>query len=217
LKICKQCGKEFSSFKRINDKVRRFSERKYCLECFPYKPHKERIEQICKKCGKEIPKNIRVEGKPKAISRSFCFECQPYKSFRKNDLKTIETTGMKFCNKCNTTKPITFFSATKNSIGHQYCKECVTVINRKKGTKHKKQLIDYKGAQCSICGYSKYQGSLDFHHIDPSTKEFKLSNFKSRSFDNLKQELDKCVLLCSNCHREVHAGITSLENRLKEN
>ena len=67
--------------------------------------------------------------------------------------------------------------------------------------------IEYKGGKCIACGYNKCSRALDFHHIDPSTKEFGIAQKGyTRSWSRVKDELDKCMLLCSNCHREVHAG-----------
>lgn len=70
----------------------------------------------------------------------------------------------------------------------------------------KLKCIEYKGGKCQQCGYSKCPGALVFHHIDPTEKEFAISsNGVSRSFEKCKPELDKCVLLCQNCHAEIHA------------
>ena len=68
-----------------------------------------------------------------------------------------------------------------------------------------------KGSKCQICGYDKCQRALSFHHIDPSKKEFDLSSKGlTRSWDKIKMEIEKCVLICANCHMEVHDGITQL-------
>jgi predicted HNH restriction endonuclease len=72
----------------------------------------------------------------------------------------------------------------------------------------KQEAINYKGGKCQLCGYDKYKGALEFHHIDPTKKDFALSAGRLTSLEKLKPELDKCVLLCANCHREVHAFIT---------
>ncbi|AKN44340.1 HNH endonuclease [Salmonella phage NR01] len=66
--------------------------------------------------------------------------------------------------------------------------------------------------ECQICGYSKCKAALEFHHLDPAEKEYSVSTFKSsrRNKEVVLAELKKCVLLCSNCHREIHAGITVL-------
>lgn len=73
----------------------------------------------------------------------------------------------------------------------------------------KKRLVEYKGGKCIKCGYDKYIGNLTFHHLDPSKKEFQISG-KSIAFEKLKSEADKCVLLCHNCHGEIHAGLITL-------
>ncbi len=72
----------------------------------------------------------------------------------------------------------------------------------------KQKCVDYLGGKCSICGYNKCLGSMDFHHIDPKTKEFSISpgmyRYFYKNWELLKQELDKCILLCANCHGEIH-------------
>lgn len=67
----------------------------------------------------------------------------------------------------------------------------------------KKLLVDYKGGKCEKCGYNKCIAALEFHHKDPSQKDFALS-YNSFSFDKMKKEVDKCMLVCSNCHKEIH-------------
>lgn len=69
----------------------------------------------------------------------------------------------------------------------------------------KQELVAYKGGKCSICGYDQYLSALDFHHLDPSKKEIKISGNHSRSLDALKKEADKCILVCRNCHAGIHA------------
>jgi len=72
--------------------------------------------------------------------------------------------------------------------------------------------IKYKGGRCIVCGYDKCPVALDFHHVR-GKKEFSVGNIGySRSWKKLRQELDKCVLLCANCHREVEAGVTIIPN-----
>jgi hypothetical protein len=64
-----------------------------------------------------------------------------------------------------------------------------------------------------LCGYNKCLRALCFHHTDPSQKDLKIANYcysGSASIQRLKDEVDKCVLLCHNCHMEVHDGQSSL-------
>ena len=67
----------------------------------------------------------------------------------------------------------------------------------------KLKLVEYKGGKCEKCDYSKCVDALEFHHIDPNEKDFTIGG-KSWSFDRLKNEVDKCILVCSNCHKEIH-------------
>ena len=74
---------------------------------------------------------------------------------------------------------------------------------------------EYKGGKCIMCGYNRYSGALDFHHLDPAKKDFGLSTKGlTRSWEKIKEEIDKCVLVCANCHRELHAGITQLPKEI---
>ena len=67
----------------------------------------------------------------------------------------------------------------------------------------KLKAIAYLGGKCSNCGYSKFPQALEFHHKDRTTKAFGLGLPHTRSWERTKKEVDKCTLLCANCHREV--------------
>lgn len=70
----------------------------------------------------------------------------------------------------------------------------------------KKWALDYKGNKCELCGYHKCIDALDFHHLDPSQKDFSISDRDIKlDWEKIKEELDKCILICANCHRELHA------------
>ena len=70
----------------------------------------------------------------------------------------------------------------------------------------KLQCVMYLGGYCSKCSYSKCIDALSFHHVDPAHKDFTISKVPvtKGAFDKIKPELDKCVLLCNNCHAETH-------------
>ena len=87
---------------------------------------------------------------------------------------------------------------------HYECNDCKRNINRNTARSTKARCVEYKGGKCIICGVVGPPEIYDFHHEDPSLKEFTIGG-KSRSFESVKLELDKCLLLCSNCHRTVHA------------
>ena len=68
--------------------------------------------------------------------------------------------------------------------------------------------VEYKGSKCEKCGYDRCIDALEFHHIAPDQKDFSISSKGyTRSWDRVKSELDKCLILCANCHREFHANI----------
>lgn len=67
------------------------------------------------------------------------------------------------------------------------------------------------GGSCRLCGYDRYAGALQFHHLDPDAKRFALSvRGLTRSLEAARRESRKCVLLCANCHAEVEAGVASV-------
>ncbi len=72
----------------------------------------------------------------------------------------------------------------------------------------KNEAVRYKGGKCIKCGYNTCNRALEFHHIDPDEKDFNISQANTKyTFDKIKKELDKCVLLCGNCHAELHDGL----------
>jgi hypothetical protein len=81
------------------------------------------------------------------------------------------------------------------------CNSCHVNIRR---FKIKKQCLEYKGGKCIECGYSRCDDAMHFHHLDPKSKDFRISGAHSRSWKSIKDELDKCILLCANCHSEAH-------------
>lgn len=91
------------------------------------------------------------------------------------------------------------------------CGKCASswvITNRRR---KKEKLVEMFGGKCVVCGYKKYAGALDFHHLNRKTKEFALSvKGLSYSWNSIVAEAKKCVLVCKNCHMEVEAGMTTL-------
>ena len=105
-----------------------------------------------------------------------------------------------------------------NSSTRIYCYKCSGESTRSdnKTRKHQKtilrrsmkvQAIKLLGGKCSICGYNKCLDALEFHHEDPSVKEFKLGSGNTMSWKIYKSEALKCILVCSNCHKEIHSNL----------
>jgi transposase-like protein len=75
----------------------------------------------------------------------------------------------------------------------------------------KRLLVEEAGGACAACGFDSYVGALHFHHIDPSLKRFGIGGRGlAHSIETLREEARKCVLLCSNCHAQVEAGVLAL-------
>lgn len=86
----------------------------------------------------------------------------------------------------------------------EYLKKAVV----KRRRKIKEMLVSYKGGRCIICHYSKCIEALDLHHKDGTQKDFGLSvRGLTRAWEKSRKEADKCILVCANCHREIHAGL----------
>lgn len=87
-----------------------------------------------------------------------------------------------------------------------YLKQAVV----KRRRKIKEMVVAYRGGKCAVCGYNKCIWALDLHHTDPRTKDFGIgAKGYTRSWEIIKKEADKCILVCANCHREIEAGVTA--------
>ena len=74
----------------------------------------------------------------------------------------------------------------------------------------KKRMVYVMGDKCQCCGYDKCISALEFHHINPEEKKFTFSANTNRGWATVVPELKKCVLVCANCHREIHSGLIKL-------
>lgn len=105
----------------------------------------------------------------------------------------------------------------KKSISEEL-KEFYTQPTKKQSKRSdlKKQLVDLLGGKCHYCGYSKSISALSFHHKIPTEKEFKISAGLSLKKDitELTKEVQKCILVCSNCHCEIHDGLLLINGPL---
>ncbi len=95
--------------------------------------------------------------------------------------------------------------------GYYRCKRCRAECVAKRRRLVKERLVEEAGGRCMICGYDRCQRVLQFHHLDPSTKEFHLGHGGlTRSLTRSRLEARKCALLCANCHGEVEAGLAKV-------
>jgi len=88
------------------------------------------------------------------------------------------------------------------------CKQCFNAYVKVRWHKRKVEAIKYKGGVCIDCNQMPHPGCMQFHHLDPSEKEFSWNKGRLRAWEAVKRELDKCVLLCANCHAIRHSNYT---------
>ena len=100
---------------------------------------------------------------------------------------------------------------TSTSYG---CARCASEAVSRRRRRIKQTLVREAGGRCRMCGYDRYVGALEFHHLDPSLKSFSLSHAGvTRSLARAREEAAKCILLCANCHAEVEGGIVHLDRK----
>ena len=112
----------------------------------------------------------------------------------------------KICTKCGKDLPLTEYYSRGNGRLRSECKHCHKNYVLGKYSERKEAVSDIKAIQgCAKCG-DKRPYVLDFHHKDPSIKDGTISRMTSnnKNMSNIQQEIDKCVVLCANCHREFH-------------
>lgn len=109
------------------------------------------------------------------------------------------------CKYCGESKASEFFMKTgDNRISFSRCKKCHNSRSVQRFRNNKIKAVKYLGGKCLKCGYDKCAGSLHFHHRDPDKKDPNWIRLKNWNFEKIKKELDKCDLLCANCHGEAH-------------
>lgn len=119
---------------------------------------------------------------------------------KKYGLKTQKTQEKEhLCEDCGETDPNNFYPRQK-----QKCKKCHNKRTAKAGQIKRIKAIELLGGCCQHCGYNKCYSALEFHHIDPTLKDVNYATMRGWSFERIEEELQNCILLCANCHREVH-------------
>jgi hypothetical protein len=109
------------------------------------------------------------------------------------------------CSRCGETDESKFDKRTKTSkCWWSWCTTCRQAIVREQGRNVKRRIVEILGKKCCLCGFSDYISALDVHHANPAKKEFSVASLRRRKWPTVLKEIEKCVLLCANCHRAHH-------------
>ena len=169
----------------------------------------------CQSCENTFPNRAVVDGVVRVISsRKRCLECSPFgqRNTRTNEADALWKQGLKTCGGCRLALPLEDF-APQGTYRASRCRECDRTRVRERQRRLKLAAVTYKGGRCVLCGYDRCVSALDFHHTDPASKDFHISQWRGALGKNgeltaeVRVELDKCDLVCCRCHREVHAGL----------
>lgn len=116
-----------------------------------------------------------------------------------------DPTGKSKCHRCGRR----YHFKPRNGMTRNRCNSCCQTRATPEARRQLKQwMIEYKGGACQVCGYAGHWAALTFHHLDPRLKRFNVAGGHNYSLENIRGELDKCVLVCANCHDEIEAGVT---------
>ena len=143
---------------------------------------------ICKQCGLTFPNRIVIDNKIRVINhRKFCLVCSPFGAHNTKNFLNVPLTS------------------------EHVKKQWVERTNRRRRNL-KLKAIQYKGGKCIVCGYFLCDSALEFHHLDRNNKLFDLTStiLARKSWNEIQSELDKCILVCANHHREIEAGLCTI-------
>lgn len=112
---------------------------------------------------------------------------------------------MYLCKQCGETRKDRMMNKGGGRKSLSLCKKCHNINTIERGRSNRAEYIKYKGGKCELCGYNKCHDALDFHHPDPNKKDPGFKYFRYWGLEKAKKELDSTMLVCSNCHREIHS------------
>lgn len=190
---CQQCSNEY----KHERKTSKFCTRECYIKSRIGIPKPGILKGKCKNCNEVI-----------SSRRVYCKKC--YEEYNTAKCKRYKMTPNAICADCGIEKTLDNAYSPEPGIWATKCRKCTRKVQRKSEQSIKQKCVNYKGGTCQICGYSKCNAALDFHHTNPDEKDFSIARKKySIINEEMKRELDKCVLICSNCHREEHSRLSN--------
>lgn len=169
----------------------------------------------CNKCHKEFPTFMIIDGKRRNLQRrKFCMKCSPFGERNTIDLnKRPETVHCVQCNAVLRFNQLLYCSSSCKSTHSETVNQSTYKCQQGRALARKVSFVNKLGGKCEKCGYNKNLAALIFHHLDPRQKTIPLDarNLSNRKESKLLEELEKCSLLCQNCHAEIHYPYLNLD------
>lgn len=241
MNVCESCGAEFPNRMLIDGVVRNVHGRRFCLDCSPFGAHNtakippgalapdelkeyRRRRRNAKTYRYQKKRRKEVKARLIAAHGGRCVDCgyagnAAALDFHHRDPGTKDFAISDFAN-----WPKLLAEAQKCDLVCANChrlrhlaedarRETSAVVRFRRATKMR--AVAFMGGCCDCCGRRGEPAIFDFHHIDASQKDFGIGQDGiPRSWSKVVAELAKCVMLCANCHREVHAGVRELDEQL---
>lgn len=160
----------------------------------------------CIQCKSQFKRRVKIDGSNVLLSdsRGSCLACVPYRQmgqYRKGR-RQIDRRSERYCIECDRW-------LNDDRFRYETGRQCISCRNKKAKPRTlnyklelKKKAVEYMGGKCQDCKNGLPLCAYDFHHLDPAKKDFGIS--KKTNFEEVKLELDKCVMLCKNCHSIRH-------------
>lgn len=240
--VCESCRKPFQARALIDGKVRSLYRRRFCFDCSPFGIHNtskvppgsltpdelilhRRKRRTAKSYRYQKRKRCEVKALLVAAHGGRCQDCGYSGSPAALDFHHRDAGAKEFAlSKFSGSLQRLFAEAEKCVLVCANChrlRHLTADVSAKGGPvvefrrRLKARAVEYMGSDCSGCGRAGPQAIFEFHHLDPSEKEFGITQDGiPRRWEKIVAELAKCVMLCANCHREVHAGVREIDEGL---
>lgn len=196
---CKNCGKVIPPNKRFCNSS--------CAASFNNKNRKidnSTKQKIASSLKKDLPKDDIIKDYNEGfnsvrLGEKYGVHSTTIASLLKKEgvWKGAKTNKGRFCTEHNQ-------EYVKNVNGKYRCSKCCQERVSERRRELKRKAVEYKGGKCECCSYDKCIAALEFHHLDPNQKDFGIGNGNTKGWESIKTELDKCIMVCANCHREIH-------------
>ncbi|MEK7863493.1 MAG: hypothetical protein AAB295_09545, partial [Chloroflexota bacterium] len=239
---CESCGALFVAKEVIDGRVRSLYRRRFCLDCSPFGTHHTSRMPPGGLIGAELAEHRRRKRNAKAYRYQRkrrkvvkvelvsahggrCVDCGYAASVAALDFHhrvasekdfAISAFGGSWQKLRAEAQKCDLVCATCHRLRHAIEDAGVEggpVVEHRRA--RKARAVAFMGGECHGCGRDGPPAVFDFHHWDPATKSFGIGQDGiPRRWSKIAAELAKCVMLCANCHREVHAGVRELDGGL---